>query len=455
MSGAPRRQLLLDVTSLTRWVGPAVGIARVEHALAKAARRREDASLVVIDPATGEPRGLAPRWADLVLGWSGLVDRHETRGRGRELLSRQGAVMALERLRLTTPSPWRAGVADRLQRAILALRPHRFPLRDAQGARVANVPRDLALGEARWPGRGDTLLLAGSGWSRARVAGLAAGKARHGFALAALCYDLIPVTHPQFYADVERQDFIAHWRALLPQLDQLLVTSSAIAGDVAGWALREGLPVPPIAIVDLGCDPPSGGQGAALPEGLTAGSYALFVSTLEPRKGHAVLLAAWQLLLAQGLPQRLDFRLVLVGRVGWMVDGVLGKLARRPAGVMHLPAVADDVLAALYRGAAFCCYPSQYEGFGLPLIEAFAHGRAVLASTGGALAETGAGLARGLDPFDIPGWAAALAEWMAQPGARHPYEARIVNEFHHPSWPEAASRILDLVSGGPQAGDFR
>ena len=490
MTGAPRRRLLLDVTTVTRWVGPAVGIVRVEHALAMAALRRDDAAVVVEDRRTGAWHGLAPRWAGTVLGWSGLLDRHEGRGFPRDLLSRQGAVMALERWRLTTQSRTLAIAAGQLQRAILALRPHRFPFSEAAGGRIANVPTDMALGPAMRLGPGDTLLLAGGGWSAARAARLAARRAAEGFAIAALCYDIIPITHPQFYAPDERQEFAAHWRAMLPLLDQLLVTSSAIAADLGGWARREGLPLPPIAIIDLGFDRPSAAAGAALPAGpatlpacltalpaglaalpaglaalpaglaslpagLAAGHFALFVSTLEPRKGHAMLLAAWDRLLAQGLPQRLGFGLVLVGRPGWMVDDVLRTLARRPYGVTHLAAVPDDVLAALYQGAAFCCYPSQYEGFGLPLVEAFARGRTVLSSTGGALAETAGGLARGLDPLNTQAWATALAEWIEHPQARQPYEARIAAGFRQPDWPEAASRILDLLQGGPVAGDFR
>ena len=446
------RRVVLDVSTLTRWAGPPVGIARVEHALARAARRGA-ALLVVEDRATGEWCGLAPRWAETVLGWSGLIDRHQPPGLPRALLSRQGIVMALERLRLTTPGL--ARLAGGLQRGILALRPHEFPLWDAQGARIANVPTDLALGAPERLGPRDTLLLAGSGWSRARIERLAAQQARDGFAVAALCYDLIPITHPQFYTPQESLDFAAYWRAVLPLLDQLLVTASAIADDAAAWAAREGLRLPPVAIVDLGFDPPADVPEATLPAGLAAGRYALFVSTLEPRKGHAVLLDAWDQLLAKGLPQRLDFQLVLVGRPGWMVDDVLRRLAQRPARVTHLAGVPDAVLGALYQGAAFCCYPSQYEGFGLPLVEAFARGRTALTSPGGALAETVADFARTVDPLDVDAWAAGLAEWMENPAARRPYEARIAAGFRQPSWPDAASRILTLLGRGPVAGDLR
>ncbi len=127
----------------------------------------------------------------------------------------------------------------------------------------------------------------------------------------------------------------------------------------------------------------------------------MFVSTIEPRKNHAMLLNAWRELLDRGIPQAHDFKLVFVGREGWMVDEVMAALADRRVHhdtVLHLKGCDDDVLSALYANAAFCVYPSHYEGFGLPLVEGFARGRATIASSGGSLAEVAGGIANVLDP---------------------------------------------------------
>ena len=148
------------------------------------------------------------------------------------------------------------------------------------------------------------------------------------------------------------------------------------------------------------------------------------------------------------MPQQAGFRLAFVGRPGWMVDDVLTTLADPDAlqgTVLHLPRAAEEALDALLRQAAFCVYPSQYEGFGLPVIEAFARGKAVLASTGGAVPETVGALAPCLDPLDEDAWEAALAEWIMQPALVRQAEARVRAGFAHPAWPEAAGRILDAV----------
>ena len=187
-----------------------------------------------------------------------------------------------------------------------------------------------------------------------------------------------------------------------------------------------------------------------------AGRFALFVSTIEPRKGHATLLAAWQRLLAQNIPQLHDFRLVFVGRPGWMVDDVLRRLDPPPWGVRHFSGCSDERLASLYRHAAFCCYPSQYEGYGLPLIEAFARGKAVVSSSGGALPETAGGLAPILDPLDVEAWAAMLGDWIAHPEQVAAREQDIAAHFHHPDWPAAAAAIIGVLSRpAPSVGDFR
>lgn len=444
-------KIVLDVTSLVLWAGPPVGIVRVVHALATAIRNTTPERLVAYDAAAGVYRVLSPRWMDSVLGWSGLVNRHIPQRFPRNLASRAGMVNALERVRLTTRL---APIADRLQRAILAPRPHQFPLEDKDGNRIANVPTDLAYGPPFRFASGDVLLLAGMGWSYLPPERLAALKAESGCRVSAICYDLIPVTHPRFYSDDDQRMFAAWWRGMAPLLDHWVLSAAAIRQDVHDWCEALGLPAPDTAIVPFGYDPAPESGTVSLPAGLRPGGFALFVSTIEQRKGHAVLLDAWERLLALGIPRTHDFRLVFVGRPGWMVDDVLSRLATPPWGVVHLSGCSDAELNALYRGAAFCCYPSQYEGYGLPLIEAFARGKAVLSSNGGALKETADTLASCIDPNDSEAWAAAMAAWITQPALVAARAATIAANFRHPDWSEAAETIVDVVSRG-LTGDFR
>lgn len=453
-------RLLIDVSTLVRWTGPPVGLARVEAALAAAGRDR-DALLVVYDAGTAAFRTLAPAWASALTGWSAALEPvlpARPSGLRGVLPSRLPLVARLERLRLTHPSTGVTALAGLAQAALLRPRRHSYPWRDPGGARIANLPRDLALGPEMRLGRGDVLLLAAPRWHSVPP-DIAAMKRRLGFTLAVLCADLIPVTHPHFFPASEAERFEGLWRLLFGLVDLAVVNADSVAQDVAAFCRRHALPPVRTANLPLGCDrpppmPPTGPPRAGLPRGLEPGRFALFVSTIEPRKGHAGLIRVWRRLLARGIPQAASFSLVFVGRAGWMVDAVLADLADPPERLHHLPRADDATLEALYRACAFGLYPSVTEGFGLPVIELFARGKALIGSTGGALPETIAGRSPCLDPADEAAWEATLAAWITDPGQRKPWEAAIAAAGPDPDWPEAAAAILDRAwaARSPAAG---
>jgi len=139
-----------------------------------------------------------------------------------------------------------------------------------------------------------------------------------------------------------------------------------------------------------------------------------------------------------------------------MVDDLMRDLRRdrRIAGTIEIFTDADDAaVATLYRDAAFCLYPSRYEGYGLPVVEAFRHGKAVLASSGGAVPELVDGFSPCLDPADIDAWVHMLATWIRDPASRAVYETRIRAAFHHPDWDQSAQTFFRLVRGEPAAGN--
>jgi glycosyltransferase involved in cell wall biosynthesis len=263
--------------------------------------------------------------------------------------------------------------------------------------------------------------------------------------MAVMCYDLLPLTHPEFFPAQELPGFRAYWDATLRAGVRILCNSASIAKDLQSHAARLGLPDPQPMIVPLAASARRDMPGAPLRTPLQPGRFALFVSTLEPRKGHAVLLQAWRRLLRQGIPQRHDFRLLFVGRGGWMVDDVLDQLAAaktEPYGALHWAGVDDDELERLYRDCAFCLYPSRYEGFGLPIIEAFTRGKAVIASNGGAVRETVGDLSPCLDPLDVEAWTDEMGKWIEHPALREAWELRIRRDFQPRQWPDVAEQIM-------------
>ena len=176
-------------------------------------------------------------------------------------------------------------------------------------------------------------------------------------------------------SEATRRDLLEHYRA--PGLaDRVRVVPE-------GWSLGGVTP-------------------GSLPEGLEPG-FLLAVGTIEPRKNYPRLLAAYRMLKARGCASPL----VVVGRVGWAYGGALDELRAEP-GVRLLGHVDDPTLRALYRGAAALAFPSLYEGFGLPLLEAMAEGLPAVAGRAGALPELAGEAALLVDPGDVRAIADAL-----------------------------------------------
>lgn len=139
---------------------------------------------------------------------------------------------------------------------------------------------------------------------------------------------------------------------------------------------------------------------------LEAGEYLLCVSTLEPRKNIERLVRAY-LRLDKRCRQR--HPLVLAGELGWHYQELQAAIADGAGqGVRHLGFVSQQALPALYSGARCAIYPSLYEGFGLPVLEAQASGTPVIASQSSSLPEVASAQALLIDPYDTAALAGAL-----------------------------------------------
>lgn len=449
-------RLVFDVSSLARWVGVPGGIVRVEHELLKAFRSQQpDIVPAVFDPVLGCYRTIRDEWRDVILGESGAVrlsDGPAIPGQEwqRWLRHPGNALIALNAWRVGASNRWLATAIDRVERLASHL-PHdsvRFFAPD--GSRFSYVPARLALGDPLAVSPRDTVLTVGYDWLRkspAHVRKLKSGGTRY----VVTCYDMIPALFPEFYAPAEVEGFRTFWRSTLPLADVVLTISERTRIDLVEWAAREGVAVGNTQPVTLGCSlgAPDSPVESALAPGLTANQFILMVGTIEPRKGHSLMLRVWRALLERGIPQRLGFVLVFAGRTGWMSSEVVRDI-RQMTGqhFVHLEDVWDARLERLYRDCAFCVMPSKYEGYGLPVIEAFAHGKTVITSTGGSLPEVAGNLAPCIDAADAAAWQALIEEWMASPAAREPYEQRIHSTFRRPTWSEAAASFWNAAHDG-------
>ncbi len=297
--------------------------------------------------------------------------------------------------------------------------------------------------------KGDVLLVAGAGWDDpTHTHRLLSAKRRFGLRLAVLVYDLIPLRRPE-WCDRQTAARFRRWiEALLEEADHLLAISAATAGDVASHRATLGLPPMPATVIRLGDG--FSDETPAVPQDIPH-PYALFVSTLEIRKNHALLLEAWRILLDRHGPDRVP-HLVFAGREGPLVGDTLRVLrASRflDGHVIWRRDATDADLAALYRGCRFTLFPSLYEGWGLPVAESLCFGKPCLAAGTTSLPEVGGALVRYLDPLDLSDTVAAIEAVITDQTVLPAWEARIHAEFRPTPWSAtAATTLAGLPEGG-------
>ncbi|WP_244208041.1 glycosyltransferase family 4 protein [Paraburkholderia hospita] len=203
-----------------------------------------------------------------------------------------------------------------------------------------------------------------------------------GVRCAFVVYDLLPLLHPDWFTPRARRSF-RHWLSTVAiHADSLFCISRAVSDD-ARYCMtnRFGVTEPTISVgwFHLGANLPvpdrmaCAAQPRTLPIAAEAHRKILMVGTIEPRKGHAQVLDAFELLWRAGARQTL----IIAGRQGWHVESFVDRLKDHPeAGkrLIWLPKIDDSQLAQLYAEASGLVMASEGEGFGLPIVEAAQYG---------------------------------------------------------------------------------
>ena len=207
-----------------------------------------------------------------------------------------------------------------------------------------------------------------------------------------MIHDLVPVHHPEWVHDRTRRMHGAKYRHAAQSCDVVMVNSRYTGDDVAQTL---GVPHERIHVAYPGVDAAFTPDGDATDLGRP---YALTVATLEPRKNLATLLEA-----------RTELALAVVGAAGW---GEQPQLDR--SGVIRLGYTPHEDLPRLYRGASVFVYPSLFEGFGMPVVEAMACGVPTVVSSHPSLDEASGDAAVRVDPTDSASIAAGIERALAE-----------------------------------------
>jgi glycosyltransferase involved in cell wall biosynthesis len=253
-----------------------------------------------------------------------------------------------------------------------------------------------------------------------RAARRAAGDIIHAPAYTAPWWSPVPVVvtihdvsyelHPQWYP--YRRDWMrrAFYRRSAQGARHILTVSRFSAAEIstAYHIAPERITVTPLG-VDEGFKPNGTETSVELPPAVAA-PYLLHVGDLHERRNLVMLVEA--VLFARHLGALPTLSLVLVGTDLGVAEG-LKQLATRngaPDAVVHLSSVEERQLRALYWGAVALVYPSLYEGFGLPLLEAMMSGTPVIASSAGSIPEVLGDAGVLLDPLDQHAWTRAIVD---------------------------------------------
>ncbi len=252
---------------------------------------------------------------------------------------------------------------------------------------------------------------------------------------------LYPETHP-----VERvRAFERQFQSSIDRASAIITDSEAVRSEIITML---GVPGDRVTAIPLGvslADTPV--EPTLLRQvGLAPGSYSLCVSTFEPRKRIDALVMAYGLLdpaLRKAQP------LVLVGASGWRNEQLNERIDKAMAEgwVMRLDFVSDQLLNSLYAGSNLFIYPSRYEGFGLPPIEAMWHGVPTIVGDAAALMEVTKGAARVCNVDDIESFSTMLADSLENSSWRYAAGLSGKDVARSYRWHDCINATVDVYRG--------
>lgn len=255
-------------------------------------------------------------------------------------------------------------------------------------------------------------------------------------------HDLIFRRYPQHHKPLNRWYLNATLPLFCRRADHIIAVSEQTKRDVlAAYAV----PASKITVVYEAADArfapqPAGRVAEARRRYRLPDRYLLFVGTIEPRKNLGQALTVFERLYAE----RLTDALVIVGKRGWLYDAFFSRLAQSPArqAVLFPGFVPDADLPAVYAGAQALVFPSEFEGFGLPVLEAMACATPVVCSNSSSLPEVAGDAALLVDPADADALAAALRRILTEPDLAAELTRRGLIQAGRFSWQRAAAETL-------------
>lgn len=261
-----------------------------------------------------------------------------------------------------------------------------------------------------------------------------------------LIHDLIPITHPQFCRDGEAERHSARIENALASAAGVIANSQATLDELASFASTRRLSMPPSTAAWI-----SGGEVVESQPLALERPHFVALGTIEGRKNHILLLCIWKQLIEE---YGADAPILLVlGQRGWKAEAAEAMLRHSELRdhVRELGGCNDEEISGWLKGARALLMPSFAEGFGLPIVEAFAHGTPVIAGDLPVYREIVGDIPTYLDPNDFESWKGAIEAFAAESPDRA-RQKQLLRSYRAPQWHEHFAKVEQWLNGlrGPQ-----
>jgi len=265
-----------------------------------------------------------------------------------------------------------------------------------------------------------------------------------------MCHDIVPILFPEYVVRESLSDeFKRQFIDMYYGASRICTPSASTKRDLQKFWGDAGVTGegPPVDVITLSSYVAPG----ILPETVAhdtwrihdtflQGDYVLYVSSVEPRKNHRMLIHLWRELLEEhgdAFPN-----LLLVGGRGWGAGDLLDQLHHmayhKQNRIMLLSGASDELLHHLYHNAKFCVFPSLYEGWGLAASEALAMGKVCVVSNNSSLEEATQSLMPRYDPLDFLGWKREMERLVFEPDYLSSLEEIISEKYVKRRWGDFA-----------------
>lgn len=261
-------------------------------------------------------------------------------------------------------------------------------------------------------------------------------------------YDIIPLIHPEYFADGFVEEFRPIVESFSPDRDFLFTISECTKRDICEWFDMDPARIfvtPLAAATDLYYPVLDKEELAKVRTkfSIPAGRYFLTLATVEKRKNLQMSIDCFRAVASESGNEDLSF--VLVGTRGWKVKELVEEIENDPLlqnRVIFTGFVADKYLSALYSGAEAFLYPSLYEGFGLPPLEAMQCGLPVITSNSSSLPEVVGDAGLLVDPTDKDGMCDAMLTLLNDTTIHQKFREKGIKRAAQFSWSNCADATL-------------